>query len=164
MAARLLLQQLRLDDTASPSLWSLVLAGGDGVRLQALTRALTGAPMPKQYCRLLGGRSLLEATLARIAPFTPPERTLAVVNRDHLDFASEQLTPLSSGNVLVYEALPRWSFSRDFLALIPAEMVTAASEDMGWSDWGTTEAIERTLGSLQLAAPWRIGTGAAHAA
>lgn len=28
-------------------LWSLVLAGGDGLRLQGLTRALTGAPIPK---------------------------------------------------------------------------------------------------------------------
>src|SRR5439155_26449623 len=29
--------------------WALVLAGGDGTRLQALTRKIAGAPIPKQY-------------------------------------------------------------------------------------------------------------------
>src|SRR5712692_6804153 len=34
-------------------LWALVLAGGDATRLQALTRLIAGAPIPKQYCRIL---------------------------------------------------------------------------------------------------------------
>jgi mannose-1-phosphate guanylyltransferase len=81
--------------------WGLVLAGGDGVRLQALTRALTGAPIPKQYCRLAGDRSMLEKTLARVAPLIAPDRTLAIVNRDHLRLAEEQLRGLPAENVLV---------------------------------------------------------------
>jgi mannose-1-phosphate guanylyltransferase len=83
------------------SLWALVLAGGDGTRLQPLTRLITGAPIPKQYCRILGERSLLEETLARIAPLVPAARTLAVVNRDHLPLASTQLGPLPDRNVVV---------------------------------------------------------------
>ena len=47
--------------------WALVLAGGDGTRLQPLTCRVAGAPIPKQYCRLVGDRSLLELTLARVA-------------------------------------------------------------------------------------------------
>src|SRR5262249_36938584 len=85
-------------------LWTLILAGGDGTRLQGLTRQLTGAPIPKQYCRILGDRSLLEATLARVAPLAPPARTLAVVNRAHLTLAQPQLATLPDGNVLVQPA------------------------------------------------------------
>ena len=81
--------------------WALVLAGGDGKRLQELTREIAGAPMPKQYCRLLGEQSLLEATLARTRYFTRPDRTVVVVNRNHLDMARAQLGTLPSANTLV---------------------------------------------------------------
>jgi mannose-1-phosphate guanylyltransferase len=91
-------------EAAGSNLWGLVLAGGDGTRLQPLTRALTGAPIPKQYCRIAGGRSLLEATIARIRPLIPRARTLVVVNHDHLEVASEQLGGLPPENVLVQPA------------------------------------------------------------
>ncbi len=81
--------------------WALVLAGGDGTRLQELTRAIAGAPIPKQYCRILGDRSMLETTLARIAAFVPRERTLVVVSRPHLRLAEAQLGALPPSNVLV---------------------------------------------------------------
>lgn len=83
------------------NLWALVLAGGDGRRLQALTRRITGAPIPKQYCRLLGGRSLLEATWDRIAALVPAARTVTVVNAAHLPVAGEQLRRFEPENVLV---------------------------------------------------------------
>ena len=85
----------------SGSLWALVLAGGDGTRLQGLTRLIAGAPIPKQYCRILGPRSLLETTLWRIAPLVAAERTLAIVNSDHLAIAHFQLTSLDTRNILV---------------------------------------------------------------
>jgi mannose-1-phosphate guanylyltransferase len=50
------------------SFWALVLAGGDGTRLQRLTQFIAGVPIPKQYCRILGPRSLLQTTLGRISP------------------------------------------------------------------------------------------------
>jgi mannose-1-phosphate guanylyltransferase len=81
--------------------WALVLAGGDGRRLQDLTRKIAGAPIPKQYCRIVGDHSLLEATLARIAPLVPRGRTLVVVNRNHLDLALPQLSDIPPGNVVV---------------------------------------------------------------
>jgi mannose-1-phosphate guanylyltransferase len=92
---------VRMPPTRRRDLWGLVLAGGDGTRLQALTRVVTGAPIPKQYCRLAGDRSLLEATLARIEPLVDAERTLVVVNRDHVPLAGEQLGSLPAANVLV---------------------------------------------------------------
>ena len=82
-------------------LWALVLAGGEGRRLQSLTRKIAGAPIPKQYCRIMGDRSLLEATLARIAPLVPGERTLVLVNRSHLELALPQLLDIPPDNVIV---------------------------------------------------------------
>jgi len=81
--------------------WALVLAGGDGVRLRDLTRRIVGSPIPKQYCRFTGDRSLLQLTLARIAPSVSAARTFVVVNRDHLELARPQLTGLARRNVVV---------------------------------------------------------------
>ena len=51
--------------TAAP--WALILAGGDGTRLSALTRRITGDPRPKQFCPLLdGGETLLDRTRRRV--------------------------------------------------------------------------------------------------
>lgn len=90
-----------MEESTSGDYWALVLAGGDGTRLQELTRAIAGTPIPKQYCRIMGDRSLLEVTLARAQYFAPHERTLVIVNRDHLNFACEQLRALPPQNVLV---------------------------------------------------------------
>ena len=288
----------------------MVLAGGDGTRLQSLTRLIAGAPIPKQYCRILGNRSLLEATLDRVAPLVPPDRTLAIVNRGHLKLARPQLVTLPTSNVLVqprnldtgsgilvsllelarrnaeatvavfpsdhdirseaafrryiaqmthsvdrhpdaiallgvrpdraetgygyivpgsrvegsagafrvaafhekpaqsltahimrrgglwnsfvmvgrvarfiellhevlpdevarlgplaadpdalapaYDRLRSWNFSRDFLTRIPQHLVVTRADDLGWSDWGTPEAIERTFAGMGMVPPWRV--------
>ncbi len=80
---------------------ALLLAGGDGTRLQELTRAIAGIPIPKQYCRLLHGSSLLEATLSRTNFFAPRERINVVVNQNHLGLAREQLKVLPEPNIFV---------------------------------------------------------------
>jgi mannose-1-phosphate guanylyltransferase len=67
-----------------------------------LTREICGAPIPKQYCRpLVAGRSLLELTLERTRHFTVAERTMVIINRDHLPIAAEQLRGLPRENVIV---------------------------------------------------------------
>jgi mannose-1-phosphate guanylyltransferase len=90
---------MRITDRAAQ--WVLVLAGGEGTRLQDLTREITGAPIPKQYCRLLGEHSLLEATLERARHFAPLERTAVVVNRAHLELGAPQLLQLPRENIFV---------------------------------------------------------------
>jgi len=82
--------------TTPERLWALVLAGGDGTRLQPLTRLIAGRPI-----RIFGTRSLLETTLARIAPVAGRERTLVIVNEGHLPLARPQLRTVPAANVLV---------------------------------------------------------------
>jgi mannose-1-phosphate guanylyltransferase len=50
-----------------------------------------------------------------------------------------------------YDRLPAWNFSRDFLARVPEHLLVVPAADVGWSDWGTPEAIERTVEAMGLA-------------
>ena len=59
--------------------WAIVLAAGDGSRLSNLTKAATGRVVPKQFCSLRGGPSLLEDALARAACVVARKRILVVV-------------------------------------------------------------------------------------
>ncbi len=66
----------------SHSRWAIVLAGGEGQRLRALTRRL-GYDVPKQFCPLLERETLLELTLRRVALAIDSSRTLTLVTRAH---------------------------------------------------------------------------------
>jgi mannose-1-phosphate guanylyltransferase len=60
--------------------WAIVLAGGEGRRLRALTRYVCGDDRPKQFAALVGGRSMLRQTLDRIRPRIPLARTVVVTH------------------------------------------------------------------------------------
>ncbi|PYN96360.1 MAG: hypothetical protein DMD91_21855 [Candidatus Rokuibacteriota bacterium] len=64
----------------------IILAGGDGTRLRALTRRLAGDERPKQFCRIIGGDTLLDQTRRRARLLIGPERLLTVVTRHHERF------------------------------------------------------------------------------
>lgn len=66
---------------------AVVLAGGDGRRLQSFVRRVRGDELPKQYMTLYGSHSLLERTFARVERLVPPERVMTIVTRDHLRYA-----------------------------------------------------------------------------
>ena len=44
--------------------------------------------------------------------------------------------------------LQPWNFSHGFLARMPEHLVVTRAGDVGWSDWGTPEAIERSLAAI----------------
>jgi mannose-1-phosphate guanylyltransferase len=71
--------------------WTLALAGGEGVRLQDYVQRRFGRRTPKQYCCLLGRRSMLEHTLDRMNRLTPASRTLTVIGTRHGEIAAPQL-------------------------------------------------------------------------
>jgi mannose-1-phosphate guanylyltransferase len=71
--------------------WTLALAGGEGVRLSDYVQRRFGRRIPKQYCCLLGNRSMLQHTLDRMNKLTPASRTLTVIGTHHGEIAAPQL-------------------------------------------------------------------------
>ncbi|HEY4059695.1 MAG TPA: sugar phosphate nucleotidyltransferase, partial [Kofleriaceae bacterium] len=71
--------------------WTLALAGGEGARLADYVKRRFGHWIPKQYCKLLGARSMLEHTLERLNKISPPERTFTVIGTHHGEHAYPQL-------------------------------------------------------------------------
>ena len=59
--------------------WAVVLAGGNGTRLQSFVRNVLGSNRPKQFCRIIGTRSMLRHTWDRAARVVSPHRVLTVV-------------------------------------------------------------------------------------
>lgn len=66
--------------------WAVILAGGDGTRLQSMTRAITGDNRPKQFVPVIGGSTLLNQTRRRVGLSIEPSRTLIVVTQKHRRF------------------------------------------------------------------------------
>jgi mannose-1-phosphate guanylyltransferase len=66
--------------------WAVILAGGDGTRLQSMTSAITGDNRPKQFVPVIGGSTLLNQTRRRVAASIEPSRTLIVVTQKHRRF------------------------------------------------------------------------------
>lgn len=81
--------------------WGLVLAGGSGSRLSAVTTGSDGREVPKQYWSLCGGRSLLGDALERAAFVARPERTVVVVAAEHREHWRRELADHPRENVLV---------------------------------------------------------------
>ena len=68
--------------------WAIVLAGGAGTRLRVLTTNPAGIPVPKQYCSLDSGPSLLHHALQRAFGVVPRWRTSVVVAEQHAQWWS----------------------------------------------------------------------------
>ncbi len=79
------------DYDGPPHAWGVVLAGGKGMRLRALTRHLYGEDRPKQYAVLTGLKSLLRQTLDRVSLLIPPERTIVVTMAGQGSYMSAEL-------------------------------------------------------------------------
>ncbi len=78
-------------------LWVLIMAGGRGARFWPRSRRAR----PKQCLSLDGGPTLLQNTVARLAPLVPPERILVVTGPDMEQAVREDLAELPQGNILV---------------------------------------------------------------
>jgi mannose-1-phosphate guanylyltransferase len=80
--------------------WAIVLAGGNGTRLQGLTRKIDGDCRPKQFSRIFGDRSLLSHTRERLRPIFGGNRLMFVVTKKHKSFYTEELADVDSSCVL----------------------------------------------------------------
>jgi len=79
---------------------AVILAGGDGVRLSSFSREVYGYHLPKQFCPLFEGKTLLEQTMYRVSLLVPPSQTLTVLNRAHRQFYSPLLNGTATSNLL----------------------------------------------------------------
>ena len=70
--------------------WGVILAGGDGTRLQKLTRVICGDDRPKQFCPLVGNDTLLEETRKRAERSMPREQILFPLTRSHRAFYRQE--------------------------------------------------------------------------
>jgi mannose-1-phosphate guanylyltransferase len=63
--------------------WSIVLAGGNGERLSSWVRERFGEHRPKQYCTVVGSRSMFQHTLDRADAVTVSDQKVSVIAKDH---------------------------------------------------------------------------------
>ena len=81
--------------------WAIVLAAGDGTRLSTLTTDERGDTVPKQFCSLNGGLSLLQEAVRRARRIVPRERVCVVVAQQHERHWRQDLWSLPAQNVIV---------------------------------------------------------------
>lgn len=84
----------------NPTVWGIVLAGGEGVRMRQFIRQCYGLSSPKQYVTFTGSRSMVEHTLHRVERFIPSQRILIVVNPRHRQEIQQQLSGRPKGTVI----------------------------------------------------------------
>jgi mannose-1-phosphate guanylyltransferase len=78
-------------------LYAVIMAGGIGSRLWPRSRSAT----PKQFLDLVGSKTMLQETVARIEPLIPLERVLVVVGEEHRSTVLDQVVGLPEENVIL---------------------------------------------------------------
>ena len=81
--------------------WGIVLAGGEGKRLKHFIKSTFGKECPKQFCAIVGNRSMFRHTIDRARLLISDERLFTVVNREHLVYAMSDIQDRASKNVVV---------------------------------------------------------------
>jgi mannose-1-phosphate guanylyltransferase len=81
--------------------WGLILAGGDGTRLQPWIQERTGQPYPKQFWPIRYGDTLLDLTRRRVAEAIPAERQVVVVTRFHQEYLEQAARRLAPARIMV---------------------------------------------------------------
>jgi mannose-1-phosphate guanylyltransferase len=138
--------------TAEP--WALILAGGDGGRLQLLTETIIGRPRPKQFCPLMDGETPLDRTRRRADLLVRSDRQVVVVTRPHeahYRYLGEELAPgrlvvqpanRGTGPGIVYPLLRILELAGNVpVAVLPSDHYVA-------DDSAFMGHVQRALGSL----------------
>lgn len=105
--------------------WAIVLAGGDGRRLEEHTRQTFGEARPKQFCTFGGGESLLAGTVRRALALVNEDRVLVVIQQAHRALAEEALAAFPTARLV---AQPR---NRDTLPGLTLPLLRIFDEDPG---------------------------------
>lgn len=81
--------------------WTLVLAAGEGTRLRSLTTSPSGTAIPKQFCSLFEGPSLLHEALKRAHAVSDEAHICAIVAEQHRHWWRGALGALPPANIIV---------------------------------------------------------------
>ncbi len=81
--------------------WVVVLAGGEGRRLRGFVRQALGSERPKQFCRIIGSRSMVRHTWDRAARVVEPDRIVTVITAGQEPYLEEEAGQGVPGSVLV---------------------------------------------------------------
>lgn len=77
-------------------MYILILAGGTGTRLWPRSRTSS----PKQLLALIGGQTMMQATVNRVRPIVPVERIFVASNREYGPLIKEQVPDLPRQNIV----------------------------------------------------------------
>ena len=115
-------------------MYAVILAGGGGTRLWPLSRS----DRPKPFLPLLGDRSLLQATVARLSPLIAPEDVYLVTDARYVEMCRDQLPAVPPENI-IGEPMARNTAAAVALAAVaiqrPAgDVMAALAADHGIAD------------------------------
>ena len=85
----------------SNTVWSIIIAGGEGERTRPFIQKWLGCSKPKQYCTFVGSRSMLQHTLDRADRVGKPDQKVTVVAEQHLSYAREALDKQQAGEMIL---------------------------------------------------------------
>ncbi len=135
--------------------WAVILAGGEGTRLSRVTMSPDGVSVPKQFCTFRSDRSLLGATLDRVARLVPKDRIVVVVAERHRPWWTTELADLPRANVLV-EPVGRGTAAGLLLALLhvqlqdpDAAVLTLPSDHHATDEAALVRGLEAALSSAR---------------
>src|SRR5579884_2257702 len=89
------------DREGATGLWGIILAGGEGRRMQRFIREQLRQEVPKQYCTFVGSRSMLQHTIDRMARLIPLDRLVVVASQQHQALLWNQLEGRTPGTILL---------------------------------------------------------------
>ena len=93
-----------MKSTPRRQLWGIVLAAGEGTRVREFLTQVCGGRGIKQFCAVIGRRSLLQHTLDRAERLIPRERLLVVVSTEHRAEVETQLANWPAENIIFQPA------------------------------------------------------------
>ena len=144
-------------------LYVLVMAGGRGTRFWPRSRR----SLPKQCISLDEGQTLLQATVGRLAPLVPPERTLVITGPDMAQAVRSQLPQIPDENILVEPngrntapcigwgavEIGRRGGGKAVMAVLPADHQIEDAKELRAVLAGATQAALKTNALITLGVP-----------
>jgi mannose-1-phosphate guanylyltransferase len=81
-------------------LWGIVLAAGNGRRVESFIQKIGGGSCPKQFYAFTGRRTMVQHTIDRVERLVPRNRIISVVGMNHTAEVQEQLRDRPAGTVI----------------------------------------------------------------